>query len=319
VNSQATTDAVVENAIRNLSNWGRWGSEDEIGTVNLITPTKPQEAAALVRTGETYSLAIPFDRSGPQPHGDKRLNPQHSMIQTGTDLRAGVQELSVDGWGYADDTFCMATHSATHWDSLAHAFWDYKMYNDRSCTLVDAGGAHQNSIANLSDKVVTRGVLLDFPRALGVEWLDPQHRITVADIHRALEEEKVETRPGDILLLRTGNMKRARRDGAWDAYTYADEPGPGLEALAWFHEHDIAGAGTDTWAFEVLPAESSTIMLPVHAVGVTHMGMLFGENFHLDVLAEACERAGRWEFMLVAPALPLTGATASPINPLAIF
>ncbi|MBS1878393.1 MAG: cyclase family protein [Actinobacteria bacterium] len=313
------SDPLIEAAIRRLSNWGRWGAEDEIGTVNLITPGKRREAAELVVTGETYSLAIPFDRDGPQPHRDRRLNPQHTMLQTGTDLRAGVQELSVDGWGYADDMFCMAAHGATHWDSLAHAFWDYRMYNDRPCTLVDAAGAHRNSISRLSDRIVTRAVLLDLPRALGLEWLDQAHRITVAEIERTLEQQRAEVRAGDIVLLRTGNMKRARRDGDWDGYTYADEPGPGFEALAWFHREDIAGAATDTWAFEVTPSESERIWLPLHAVGITHMGMLFGENFHLDVLAEACERLQRWEFMLAAPSLPLTGATASPINPLAIF
>lgn len=315
--------AAVEDAIRRLSNWGRWGPEDEIGTINLITPRKKQEAAELARTGLTCSLAIPFDRAGPVPHTgtylDKRPNPQLTMLQTGTDLYAGVHEVAVDGWAFSEDMVCMGTHATTHWDSLAHQFWDFRMYNDRPCTLVDVDGAHQNSIALLADKIVTRGVLLDFPRAFGVDWLDPKHEITVADIEKTLEGQHVEARAGDILLMQTGNMKRARRNGGWDQYYLADEPGPGLEALAWFHENDIAGAAIDNWAFEVVPNEGGAIFLPVHAVGITHMGMLLGEHFYLDSLAEVCEQEDRWEFMLVAAALPLTKATGSPVNPLAIF
>ncbi len=318
-------DPVIEDAVRRLSNWGRWGPEDEIGTVNLITPKRRQEAAELVRTGEMHSLAIPYDREGPwnSQKADKRLNPQHLMIQTGTDVQAGVQRVGdveyIDGWGYADDLVCLCTHGATHWDSLAHAFLDYRMYNDRPCTLVDVDGAQRNSIAPLADKIATRAILLDFPRALGVDALDGGHPITVAEIELTLEAEKVEVRSGDILLFRTGYMSRVRREVGWEGYVYGDEPGPGMEALTWFHQEDIAGVATDTWAFEVTPAEVDSIFLPLHAVGLTHMGLLVGENFAFDAVAEACERNSKWEFMFVAPALPLSKATASPLSPVAIF
>jgi hypothetical protein len=115
-----------------------------------------------------FSLAIPFDINGPHPPNDRRLNPRHVMLQTGADLKAGVQEGSIHGFGYSDDMIIMALQSATQWDGLSHAFYDYKMYNDRDCSLVSATGAEKNSITTLSDRVVTRGVLLDVPRALGV-------------------------------------------------------------------------------------------------------------------------------------------------------
>jgi kynurenine formamidase len=310
-------DEQIDAMIRRVSNWGRFGAEDELGTVNFITPAKRLEAAALVRSGETFSLAIPFDRFGPQPPGDRRLNPQHTMLQTGTDLKADVQELSVDGWGYPDDMVEFATHAATHWDSLAHAFYDYKMYNGRDCELVGATGAERNSAALLSPHLVTRGLLLDFPRAFGTDWLPLGYHLTVADIERALDYANVEPHSGDILLLRTGNLGRARRSGGWDVFTYCDEPGIGLAELAWFHEHEIAGAATDTWAFEVIPSGTS-IWLPVHAVGIVHMGLLVGEIFALDALADACERDGVYEFLLAGAPLPFSRAVGGPVNPIAL-
>jgi kynurenine formamidase len=310
-------DEQIDAMIRRVSNWGRWGDDDELGTVNLITRAKRVEAAGLVRRGEVFSLAIPFDRSGPQPAGDRRLNPQHTMLQTGTDLRSGVQELSVEGWGYADDTIAMATHAATHWDCHGHAFYDYRMYNDRDCTLVSATGAEFGSAARLSPHLVTRGLLLDFPLALGREWLPLDYHVTVADIERALELGKVEPRPGDILLLRTGNMTRARRDGGWDRYTYTDEPGIGLAELPWLHEQGIAAVAADTWALEVIPSGAS-IWLPLHAVGIVHMGLILGEIFMLDDLAADCARDGVYEFMLCASPLAFTRSVGGPVNPIAV-
>lgn len=312
-------DAQLDELIRRVSNWGRWGAEDELGTVNLITDERRRHAASLVRRGTAFSLAIPFDLQGlPQLPETRRINPHLWMLQSGTDLRAGVQAGAVDGWGYADDMFAMATHAATHWDGLAHAFYDFKMYNDRDCTLVSSSGAARNGIANLADRLVGRGVLLDFPRAVGVDWLQLDHRISVSELERAFEFEGVEPLPGDILLVRTGNMHRARRNGGWEDYAGTDEPGFGIEVLPWLHEHDVAAVAIDNWAFEVLPSRHETIWLPVHAVAIVHMGLLLGENFMLDELAQDCARDGVYEFMLAGLPLPLTGAVAGPVHPVAI-
>jgi kynurenine formamidase len=311
------SDPAVDAMIRRVSNWGRWGEADELGTVNLITPKVRADAATLARTGRVFSLAIPLDLTGPQPAGDRRTNPRLTMLQTGTELKAEVQRGAIDGWGYADDTITMALQCATHWDGLSHAFYDYKMYNDRDCTLVGVEGAARNSIAALVGSVVTRGVLLDLPRALGLDALEPDHTITPAELERTLEAQRVEARSGDLLLLRTGHMGRIRRTGTWEGFTYADEPGPGLECLPWFHEHEVAGAATDTWAFEALPSQAS-IWLPVHATAIVHMGMLLGEIFALDALAEDCAADGVYEFLFCGAPLPFTGAVGSPVNPLVI-
>jgi kynurenine formamidase len=308
---------MIDVMIRRVSNWGRWGPEDELGTVNFITPDRRREASRLVRRGDVISLAIPFDDQGPQPPHERRLNPRHIMLQTGTDLRAGVQRGSVGGWGYSDDMVIMALQAATQWDSLAHAFYDYKMYNDRDCTLVTSEGASKNSIAVLSDRVVSRGVLADVAKYLGVDSLPLDHEITTAELESCLESEHVDMRSGDVLLIRTGNLGRARREGDWKDFSFTDEPGLGLKALPWLHEHEIAAVATDTWAFEVIPSGTS-ILLPIHAVAIVHMGLLIGEIFELDALAKDCDRDGIYEFLFSAPPLPFTGAVGSPINPIVL-
>jgi kynurenine formamidase len=310
-------DRQVEAIIRDVSNWGRWGAEDELGTVNFITRGVRAHAASLVRTGKTFSLSITFDLEGPQPSFERRSNPRLTMLQTGTDLRAGVQRNSVDGWGYADDSITMALQCATHWDALSHAFYDYKMYNDRGCELVGVEGALKNSISALAASVVTRGVLLDIPATLGMAALPPGFMISPKHLEETFERQRVEPRNGDILLIRTGHMAAIRSGGSWDGFTYADEPGPGLECLPWLHEHDVAGVGTDTWAFEAIPSGTS-IWLPVHAAGIVHMGLLVGEIFSLEALAADCAADGIYEFLFSAVPLPITGAVGSPVNPIAV-
>lgn len=310
-------DPLIEAMIGRVSNWGRWGPDDELGTINFLTAERRVDAAALARSGKVFSLAIPFDESGPQPPFERRLNPRHVMLATGTDLRAGVQPNQIEGWGYADDMITMALQAATQWDSLAHAFYDYKMYNGRDCTLVNAEGASKNSIFVLRDRILGRGVLLDVARFHGVAALPLDHRITRDELEAVSERQAVEIRSGDIVLIRTGNLGRARKAGGWDRFTFDDEPGITLDALPWFHEHEIAAAATDTWAFEALPSGTS-IWLPVHAVAIVHMGLLIGEIFDLDELAADCAADGVYEFLFVAPPLPFTRAVGSPVNPLAV-
>ena len=312
------SDRLVDEMRDRISNWGRWGKDDELGSVNHISETSRVDAARLVKTGIATSLALPLNRQGMQRPGDERLNPQHVMLQTGTDLSRGTQQGQIGGWGYADDMITMALQAATHWDGFGHAFYDYKMYNDRSCDLVTANGAEANSIDKLYDKIATRGILLDFPTALGIDHLPMDYRISIEDVERVLDLEGVDTRPGDVLIFRTGNMKRATANGGWVDYSHTDEPGIGIEALPWLHERDIAAVAGDTWAFEGLPSKAD-IWLPFHAAGIVYMGLLVGENFFLDTLSKICADLNRWEFLFVSPPLPFSKAVGSPINPLAIF
>lgn len=305
--------AMVELAQR-LSNWGRWGPDDERGTLNYLTAELRRMACREVVAGEAISLSMPFDRFGPQPHGDRRVNPTLAMLQTGTDVRLGVQEGCIDGWGYADDMVTMALQAATHWDSLAHAFHGYRMYNGYSCDEVTAAGASRNSITAAKDRVAGRAVLLDVPRFEGVDELEPGFAVDAEVLSAVVAHEGVDVGPGDIVLVRTGAMSRAKRTRSWEEYAYHDEAGLSLDALPWLHERQVAALAVDNWACEVLP-NGGPVMLPVHVVGIVYMGLLVGENFDLDELAARCATDGRYAGMLVAAPIPFTGAVGAPVNP----
>jgi kynurenine formamidase len=304
--------------IERVSNWGRFGPDDQLGTVNLITAEKRIAAARLVKTGDVFSLAVDFEADTPQVKPSFRLNPQRSMVATGADVRAGVQSaFGLAGHGFADDMVVMSLQAATQWDSLAHCFHDYHMYNGRPCEMVGAKGAAANDIAVLRDRVFTRGVLADVAGHLGVDALAADHHITVAELEATLAAQDVKVEPGDALLIRTGHLGRIQREGAWDQFIEADEPGLGWDALPWIRDHDIAAVACDNWAFEVVPSRYE-LGLPFHAVGIVYLGLLIGEIFELDDLAAACRTDNRWDFLFTAPPLPFIGAVGSPINPLAI-
>lgn len=307
----------LDDVIEKVNNWGRFGIDDELGTLNYVTDEKRKTAAGLIRKGKTFSLAIPFDRYGPQPPRDRRLNPQHIMLASGADVQSQSQPGSKAGYGYADDMVIMALQSATHWNALAHMFHGFRMYNDRPCTLVSSEGAAKNSIAVVQDKVVSRAVLLDFPRALGLPYLPEDFRIGVDEIETTLTAQNIELEPGDILLFRTGYLSHTELSGGWEHYTYTNEPGPGIEVLPFLHEHQIAAVASDTWAFEVVPSGTS-LWLPVHAIGIVYMGLLMGENFYLDEWARDCANDGVYDAFFCAPPIPFSRAVGSPVNPIVI-
>lgn len=300
-----------------MCNWGRWGEDDELGTLNFITPAKRVAASALVRRGVVFSLSLPLDSDGPIPPANRRFNPRHMMIATGTDYAAGVQEHAYEGWGYADDIIIMPLQAATQWDGLAHIFHDGRMYNGYDCRLVDAHGAHKNGIDKLADQIVTRGVLLDVARAHDQDCLPPGYEISPSDIEATLKRQRSLLEPGDVALIRTGSIARAKVGASWHGYMGGDAPGLGLDALAWLHEAQVAAAATDTWAFEVIPTKGG-ISFPVHIVAIVYMGLLIGEMFLLDYLADDCEEDRVYDFLFCAPPLPVTGGVGSPVNALAI-
>ncbi len=307
----------IQAAIEQVNNWGRWGADDELGTLNYITPEKRIRASQLVKRGMTFSLSLPFERFGLQPPMNQRLNPQHIMLTSGSDLLAGTQPGQKGGYGYADDMIIMALQAATHWNALSHMFYDYHMYNNRHCSLVGSEGATKNDIVVAASPIVGRAVLLDFPRALGVSWLSEDHYITVAEIERTLSQQAVHIEPGDILLFRTGHMTRFLSSGNWSEYTYTNAPGPRLEVLPWLHERQIAAVASDTWAFEAIPSRTP-LWLPIHAVGIVYMGLMIGENFLLDEWASDCAHDGVYDAFIGAGPIPFPGAVGAPVNPLVV-
>jgi len=298
-------------------NWGRWGADDQLGTLNFITPQKIAEAAKLVRVGKVLSLAIPFDSRGPQSGFAGRINPVHYMLQDGGDIASGAQD-GIPGLRYCDDAVTMPLQCATQWDALSHIYFDGKMYNDRGPECVTSSGARVNSIDQFKDKIVSRGVLLDIPRYASKKWLEPGEAIYPADLDGAAREQKVTIESGDIVLIRTGQMAQVRTEGSWGSYAGGPAPGLSLTCAEWLAKNEIAGYATDTWGTEVIPNETPDVFQPLHCVVIVNMGMLVGEIFNLEELALDCATDGVYEFLFVAPPLPITGAVGSPINPQAI-
>jgi len=305
------------------SNWGRWGPDDELGTLNHIRAEDVIAATRLVRDGRVFSLSIPVDEKGPQTGGFGRFNPIHLMIRdgnaaiTGTVVRDfyGGRDRWIRG---TDDLLILPLQSGTQWDALAHIVFDGMIYNGYDATTVGGKGALRNDITNARDRVVGRGVLLDLPRSQGRDWLDPGEAIHAADLDACARMEGVTLGRGDIVLIRTGQLAQVRSAGEWGSYAGGPAPGLGLDAAPWIHDLDLAAVASDTWGLEVLPNETPDVFQPMHIILIVHTGLLVGEIFDLEALADDCASDGRYEFLLTAVPLPVTGGVGSPVNPLAI-
>ena len=294
-----------------LCNWGKWGEADELGTLNYITPARRAESARLIETGEVFSLAIPLDENGPQLGAGRRFNPKLFML-------AAHDERRQDHSSVADDILILPLQCATQWDSLAHIAHDGVMYGGRPITDVTTSGADHNSIHAISGAMVGRGVLLDIPRSRGLEALEPGFAIETSDLEECLAAQQVALQEGDILLVRTGFLEVCRRRG-WKDYR-APAPAPGLShtTAAWLHEARIAAVATDTAAAEVKPPRMEGTPAPLHVLCIVYMGLLIGEMFDFEKLAEHCSSDGRYSFMFVGAPLPVTRGLGSPVNPYAI-
>ncbi len=316
---ESVTLDLFEEYYKSFSNWGRWGHDDQRGTLNFITEEKVVEAAGLVRQGKAISLQLPLDGNGPQTGAFGRVNPVHQMVATGTDHLAGKQVYSNDplGWGFADDSLFLFLQGGTQWDALAHIFREGKMYNGFSAAEVTSHGAKVGGVENMPT-VVSRGVLLDMPRYLGVDYLEPGYAITPEDLDGACAHQGVSVGRGDVVLIRTGDMQARRTEPGWAGYSAGDAPGLSLRTAPWFYERDVAALATDTWGAEVRPNEIDGTFQPLHLVLIVSMGMLVGEIWQLDDLAEDCAKDGRYEFLFVGPPLVIPGAVGSPLNPQAI-
>ncbi|MFI0240455.1 cyclase family protein [Streptomyces sp. NPDC016845] len=311
-------EGAVAEAAKAFSNWGRWGADDRLGTLNFLTEAKRVQGAALVRRGVSFSLAQPFDMNGPQRGWRRRTNPVHTMLDTGADAAFGTQGLP-HGIGGADDVVAMPLQCSTQWDGLGHIFDHGKAWNGRdAATTVTSDGDLVTGIEHMAAQIAGRGVLLDVGRALGDGGeLPDAFAITAEHLDETARAQDVRVERGDIVLVRTGQLARVRRDG-WGEYAGGPAPGLSFTTAAWLHGSEIAGIATDTWGFEVRPNEFEAAFQPLHQVVIPNMGLLIGEMWDLEDLAEDCAQDGTYEFFLAASPLPITGAVGSPINPLAI-
>src|SRR4051794_36015402 len=316
-----------------VRNWGRWGDADELGTLNLITAEKVQQAAGLVRHGKVFPLGVDFGSSGPQGAFQYRQNPTHVMTVDGGDaatlLEFGPTWLKnpiarqLSGYSEAgpmrfnDDLIIMPLQAATQWDALAHVYYEDKLYNGFPATSVTSLGAFHCGIDKVDVKGITsRGVLLDIVRLRGAETYcdDVGAPITPAELDEAARSQGVTVTPGDIVLVRTGWWARFLQtgDGA--------EPGAGLDwtCASWLHDHQVAAVAADNLMVENPLSGVDGTILPMHMLCLRDMGLMLGEYWDLTALAQDCAADGSYEFQLVAPPLRVTGAVGSPVNPIAI-
>ena len=282
-----------------INNWGRWGADDELGTMNLITEEKTREAAALVQRGITVSLA-----HNPMP--DEAVdNPDYAFNHTmGESLRSDTYEFRYHGYG------------VSHIDSLCHFLWNDRLYNDTLPSESTPEGCGKLGIENLKNGIVTRGVLLDFPRLKEVPYLEPETPIYIEDIEAWEQEAGVTVSPGDVIFVRTGRWARRAELGPWQI----SNSSAGLHAsvLAWIKERGVALVGSDA-ATDVMPSLVEGIRQPVHTMLIAGFGSNIFDNMDLEALAERAAEENRWEFMLTAGPIPVDGGTGSPLNPIAIF
>jgi kynurenine formamidase len=240
-----------------------------------------------------------------------RVNPLHTMVQIN-------QEIFGPGTvACSDDAVTMGLQAATHWDALPHVSHSGRIYNGRPAATVTAHGGAEFSGIEKAPYVVSRGVLLDVARARGVDRLEGGHAVTPEDLEAAEELAGTRVRAGDIVLVRTGQM-RVYLAGDRQAYAH---PSPGLSVRTpeWFHARDVAAVANDTLTFEVFPPEIEDLWLPVHALHLVEMGMMQGQNWNLEKLSTACGQEKRYAFLLCATPEPFVGGTGTPVAPVAVL
>jgi kynurenine formamidase len=296
---------------KEVNNWGRWGSEDERGTLNLITDDVLRRGAACIQSGQRISLAIPLSEHGPQIGNiPGRVNPTRTMTAVN---EPAFGDPSLYSW--SEDVVFMSLQSATHWDALAHVSYDGRLWNGHPTSSIDVHGAARAGIG-AAGPIAGRGVLLDVARARGVERLEGGEVVTAEDLDAAASLGGVAVEPGDIVLIRTGWITHWK---GGDRRAYAlRAPGPGMETVRWFRARDIAAAATDTLAFEVFPWERDDCALPVHLLDLVEMGLTQGQNFDLEELSDACAADGRYAFFLSAAPEPFARGLGGPVHPVAI-
>jgi len=298
--SRAEFDALMNE----ISNWGRWGDDDELGTLNLITPARRITAAQLVREGYPVSLSLPVNKVRTPVNG----NPFEHSLNVST----------FGGHEVAGDVYSVQYHgfAHSHMDGLPHFAHYGQMYNGVPVNSLKPDGAEKLGIANAYRGVFTRGILVDIPWLRGVDYLEPGTAITAADLEAWEQRTGVRVGSGDVLLIRTGRWERVRQLGEWNFVGNA--AGSHASVARWLKQRDVAVIGSDGVS-DVMPSGVEGLINPLHALVLVGLGMPILDNLDLEAVAAAARERDRWEFLFVGSPLRVEGGTGSPMNPLAIF
>jgi kynurenine formamidase len=292
-----------------LSNWGRWGADDERGALHLLTPERLAAATRLVREGVGVSLSLPLNT---HVAVDNPVPADHHMTLLADDAATSEPVHFMKdyvGLDYHND-------GHTHVDALCHVGYDGSLYNGRPEGAVDSHCASANTVEVLNNGLIGRGVLLDIPRERGVRWLEPGEHVFREDLETAERGQGVTVHEGDILLVRTGHALRLAELGPWN--TPEAKAGLHPTAMRFLADRGVAALGSDGNS-DTAPSTTEGVSFPIHVLAITAMGIHLLDYLLLEDLHVACERQRRWEFLFVAVPLRITGGTGSPVNPLAVF
>ncbi|MCU1482199.1 MAG: cyclase family protein [Subtercola sp.] len=303
---------------KKVSNWGRWGEQDEAGALNHISPEIIIEASRSVSIGKVVSLQLPIKNGwGPQENQSVslRANPVHLMSVLGhttapDQFGAGVE--------YSDDYIMMPGQAGSQWDAFSHMWYDKFLYNGIPSDVITTSGASRGDIGGVNDRFVSRGVLLDVAAHKGLDVLEPGYAITIDDLLETEEAQGVTVRTGDILIVRTGVLGACVREGNWDRVNRLPEPGLHFSTAQWIAEREVAAVASDNQMVEAVGVLKE-YFIPMHMILLRDMGVHLGEFWWLEDLSNACREHNKYEMMLVAQPLKITGGVGSPVNPMAIL
>jgi kynurenine formamidase len=302
---QPLDKAVLDRWMQELSNWGRWGKDDQLGTVNLITPAKRKAAAALVKEG--YSVSLSSDAETVKS-ADNEFPFGHQMIATGNDANPM----------FGMDIYSTRYHGKvlTHMDALSHMFYEGKLYNGYPQSQVNREGAQQLAVSAYKNGLMSRGILMDIPALKGVKYLDLSTPIYPADLDAWEKKAGVKVGSGDIVFVRSGRWARRAEKGPWNTEVAAAGMHP--TCARWFRQRDVAMVGSDTHG-ELMPSPVPGVAFPIHQLLLIAMGTPLFDNCDLEPLSQAAAARHRWEFLLTAAPLAVPKGTGSPLNPIATF
>ncbi len=292
----------IDAMFTSLSNWGRWGKDDQRGTLNLVTPAKRKQAAGLVKEGISVSLAHDF------PAVQKADN-QAQMVMTMTIQKGGP--VAMDEWRIFYHGL-----SYSHMDSLCHARYKDKAFNGFPAADATEAGCVSSGIEQLKDGVFSRGILIDVPRLKGVPFLATGTPVLASDIEAWEKKTGLRIEPGDVVLVRTGRW--AKRSDGKEVNLQGGSPGVHVSALPLLRNRDVAVLGTDV-GLDVTPAGVEGVVIPTHTVAIASMGLIIIDNTDLEALAETAARLNRWEFLFTVAPIPVKGSTGSVVNAIATF
>jgi len=303
-------------------NWGKWGPDDEVGSLNYLTPAEALRGAAAIRSGESFTLQVPIGAPGVEADPmwpDRGPSVRTPVVDDGMFERGEIAE-PADGHRWADDKIDMYLQGSTQYDALGHLWYDGKIWNgyDASTT---SGSLERASVFAIAQRgVVGHGVLIDMARYYGKETLESGDTFTHVELLDAAKAQGVEIAPRDILVVRTGRLGHFYRTTVEEFYKDWDEPGLtySRELVEWFQRMEIPNLVTDLIANEASYYPGTRVELPLHCALMRNLGVAFTEIVWLDDLAAACAEDGRWTFLYTAAPLKVVGASGAPVNPIAI-